>query len=119
LRISIGDWRENSIKERGNKCVLTGEKNFEVHHLYSFNSIIKDALIDLKIPMSDSYTGEELILIKNKVIELHENVSGVCIRPDLHILFHQIYGNKDNTEEQFVQFENDYLNNKYLEVINL
>ena len=42
---------------------------------------------------------------------------GVCVRKDLHNLFHNIYGSGGNTEEQWNTFYNDFNNGLYDEQI--
>lgn len=105
LRNSLHEWKKLSEENCEYKCILTGSKKYEIHHLYSYNSIIKDALNELNIEIKNNYSGEEIVLIRNKVVELHKNLLGVCIHPQIHILFHQLYGKHDNTPEQFEEFK--------------
>jgi hypothetical protein len=116
LRSSLGNWKRKSEINSNFQCVLTGSKIYDVHHLYSYNSIIKDALEELKIDVKVEYNGEEILLIKDKVIELHKIHTGICIRPDLHIIFHQLFGKVSNTPEQFEEFKIRYRNDEFLEV---
>ena len=39
--------------------------------------------------------------------------NGVCLCEPIHKLFHHVYGNKNNTKEQYCEFKNDILNGKY------
>lgn len=119
MRNCIGEWKQNSEIISNYKCVLTGSDDYDVHHLYSFNSIVKDALLELNMPIKEEYTAIEYKNIKEKVIHLHKKYIGVCIRPDLHILFHQMYGKHNNTPEQFEEFKSKFNNgelNEYEEV---
>lgn len=118
LRSSLSKWKKESEKKSNYKCVLTGSGAYDIHHLYSYNSIIKDSLKLLGLPIKEEYSSMEFRKIKNIVLEMHENYLGVCIRPDLHIIFHQVYGKHDNTPEQFEQFKYNYFNNKIKEVAN-
>ena len=46
------------------------------------------------------------------MIEIHySHPLGVCLRRDIHIEFHRIYGNGHNTKEQFDEFVKNYKNN--------
>lgn len=116
LRSSIGKWINKSKIECNNKCVLTGSESFEVHHLYSFHSIIIDALKILDIPQKDKYEPQEIIEIRKKVKELHELYDGVCLHPTLHIKFHNIYKKHHNTPVQFEEFKQRYLNGEFEDV---
>lgn len=108
LRSSIHEWRKDSEESCDYKCVLTGSHEYDVHHLYSFNKIIIDALEDLNIDTKSEYTGDEISNIQERVRYLHKrHPLGVCLRKDLHLLFHSMYS-KDNTPEQFEEFKENY-----------
>ena len=111
FRGQIYDWKENSQKACNYKCVLTGSKDYQIHHLYSFNKIFDQTMkrADKEgIKISDSiedYTKEELDELINIFSEIHDTYPlGVCIRKDLHTLFHQKYGQGGNTPEQWERF---------------
>lgn len=124
IRSSIGAWKSASETACRHQCVITGSKVYHVHHLYSFNSIIKDAMEYLSIETKEEYSGEEIVKIKDKVVELHKvHPLGVCLREDIHILMHQIYS-KNVTSDMFDEFtvryksgEFDYLQNKEERVV--
>ena len=45
---------------------------------------------------------------------IHSNYPlGVCVRKDIHDLFHNIYGSGGNTEEQWNKFYEDFNNGLY------
>jgi len=48
---SLKEWRKDSLKLNGYKCVFTGGKDFHVHHLYSFNKILKETMNILDMQM--------------------------------------------------------------------
>lgn len=113
LRSSVGSWVD-TVKEKDNyKCVLTGSDLYEVHHTYSYNSIISDALNKLEINRKSEYTPQEIIAIKKEVKEMHDVNKGICIHPELHALFHKIYTKFNNTPEQFEEFSIRYKNNEF------
>ena len=109
LRGNIGTWKSDSMRKCNYKCVITGDSNFEIHHLYSFSQIVSETIeennFELKEVFSD-YDDNELQYILNRFIEkqLYYGL-GVCIRKDLHILFHQRYG-KVTTPEMWDEFIN-------------
>jgi hypothetical protein len=48
-------------------------------------------------------------MLENEVVRLHYNYPmGVCLRKDIHKLFHVLYGSKNNTPEQFNEFQKRY-----------
>ena len=102
------EWKKESIKKGNYKCVVTGDRFQAVHHIYSFNMILEEALHNLKIKHKSTvadYTDKELESLIKECKRLHNVYPlGACLRKDIHILFHQIYGKKDNTPEQFYEF---------------
>lgn len=118
IRSSIGKWRKSSEKSCEYKCVLTGSHNYEVHHLYTYNNIILDAMKHLKITKKAIYSAEEIKIIRKEVILRHEELLGVCIHPILHNEFHRIYSKDNNTLEQFNEFKERYNNGEFEEILN-
>lgn len=121
LRRSTNLWKKRSMESCDYQCVLTGSKKFKIHHLHPFNKILSEALSELGLDKSKQvcdYSEEEFILLGNKVLELHDKYPlGVCIRKDLHDLFHHIYGYLNCTPEDFEQFKQDYFNGKFSDLI--
>lgn len=120
FRGHIQDWKNNSMEHCNYKCVLTGSKNFEIHHLYSINMIAKETfeILDrenkLKTYNIEDYSKNELDYILNIFLEIHNQCPlGICLRKDIHNLFHKIYGSGGNTELQLKLFIKDYYNHKY------
>jgi hypothetical protein len=124
LRERIGQWKADSIKSCNGRCVLSGtSKKIEIHHLYSFSSIIDETLIELNLDRKENvgdYTEEELTAIENKCIEIHyRHPLGVCLRKDIHRDFHSIYGKDNTTEIQFKEFVANYHNSINVKIIKI
>lgn len=117
LRGQNQKWKNDSMKNCDYKCVLTGSKNFEIHHLYGVSNIIEDVFVQNKILQKESlsdYTDEELSFILCKFLEIQNSYPlGECIDKKLHILFHSLYGQYYNTLEQWNRFKDDYLKGVY------
>lgn len=111
LRGNIGSWKSESMEQCNYMCILTQSKDFAIHHLYSFSQIVSQTIEDNNIELKEKfneYTKEELIYILEKFIELHNQYPlGVCVRKDIHDLFHRIYGTT-TTPEMWNDFVNNY-----------
>lgn len=113
LRGVIADWKNNSMYNSSYnssyKCVITDNRFDHVHHLYGFDLIILETLQETNIKIKEimsNYTDEELTLLKNKCIEIHNRYPlGVCLCIEIHKLFHFLYGRGHNTPEQFEEFK--------------
>lgn len=126
FRGHIQEWKINTMKSCNYQCVFTGSKDFAIHHLYGFNKILEESfqLIEQEIQLiSDNtydYSKEQL----DRMIEIFRLVHdkyplGVCIRTDIHDLFHLIYGAGGNTQEQWEKFATDFRNGKYNDRITI
>lgn len=120
LRGHIQEWKNKSLEDCNYQCVLTGSKDFQIHHLYSFNMIVKETfeILEqkglLKTNNIEDYSKEELDGVLKIFLEIHNNYPlGVCVRNDIHDLFHKIYGSGGNTEIQWELFVADYKQHKY------
>lgn len=115
IRKNIYDWKRKSMEACNYKCVLTGDTFDIIHHIYSFKLIFQETLNNLHIddrPSINDYSNEELSLVLETFKSIQNKYPlGVCLRKDVHILFHRIYGRGNNTIEQWEQFVKDY-NNK-------
>ena len=121
FRGHIGEWKRKSCEACNYKCVLTGSKDFAVHHLYGFNLIVIETfrLLEqnnlLKSYHLKDYTTKELDYIIDIFKKVHDSYPlGVCVDKKIHDLFHQIYGKGGNTENQWIQFVRDYKNDEII-----
>lgn len=115
LQKKISAWKKESAKQCSFRCVITGDSFDEIHHLYSFSNIIRDCFEELDLVIYNDiskYSNEELNLIIEKINEIHNrHPLGVCLRKDIHILFHSLYGmDGETTENDFCDFV-DKINN--------
>lgn len=108
LREKIGQWKMDSMKAYGFKCALTGDSEFEIHHIHSFSNILKETLEELNMPILSSiskYAPDDLQLIEQHFLKNNYKYGlGILLSPSLHNEFHNIYGRGNNTYEQFEEF---------------
>lgn len=108
------EWKQLSMQNCKYQCVITGNSDFEIHHTYSFNLILKEAMQDDRWIIKDfsDYTGKELEHLLSIFCEYQLKYPlGVCVAPEYHKMFHSIYGNRVNTPEQWEEFLSICLNN--------
>ena len=102
------EWKLKSAKACGYKCVITGEQFDAIHHLYSRNLIIENILEEhpeyKHINFNDLPEADKTIPVECFIKEQSKYPLGVCLRDDIHILFHKKYGYGNNTPEQFLEF---------------
>ena len=117
-------WKVESMKECNYKCILTGSKDFAIHHLIGFNIIldkvfsILETKMDLTSTQTSDYTKEELDYMLKIFNEVHSQFPlGVCVRKDIHDLFHKLYGSGGNNKEQWDRFVLKYKNGDYNNII--
>lgn len=103
LRGQINQWKKESVEKCDFQCVLTGSKDFAIHHVISFNTIVKNFISQYDVVLKDDfedYTANELNEISNKFTKYHNNYPlGVCVEKTLHMKFHQMYGDINNEEQ--------------------
>ena len=118
----IGWPKKESMKECNYKCVLTGSKKFEIHHLYGFANILNETIEEYSIELKEysEYTQEELNDILEKFLIVHSRYPlGVCVRKDIHMLYHSIYSKCVNNEDQWNQFVQEFKNGIYDERLKI
>lgn len=116
LRGQLTDWKNRSMENCNWQCVVTGSKKFDIHHLYSFNTILSKFMSKYQFEEKDlsDYTKDELSNITKLFLEEHDKYPlGVCVCRELHDLFHRQYSKMCNTPEQWYQFVDDYKNGVY------
>lgn len=117
LRDKLTDWKKYSMKVCNYKCVITGKRFDDIHHLYGFDQIFQEVFQETGLPIKQQikdYTQEELNILSQKCIELHSKYQlGVCLTKGIHELFHKEYGYGQNTPEQFYEFQQRYNNGKF------
>lgn len=102
------NWKKQSAKQCNYKCVITGKRFQEIHHLYGMNKILQETLCDLNYPENISIqelSDSDLKTILNHFYEVQNNYPlGICLSKDIHKKFHDCYGYGDNTPDQFDEF---------------
>lgn len=115
--LTVKQWRKDTYVRENYTCQLTGKHvhggNSDVHHLYGFNTIVKEAHdlhnIQIKEIVSD-YTEQELKLLEDYVTSWHtDTTNAVLLSDEVHDLFHHEYGYGDNTPQQYEEFKQRYL----------
>lgn len=108
LRDKIRQWKNDSMINSNFKCVISGKRFDQIHHLIGFDSILRETLELTDLPLYskvNEYTEEELNVLKETCIELHQRYPlGVCLTKENHSDFHNAYGYGNNTPEQFYEF---------------
>lgn len=112
------DWKKRSMKNCRYKCIITGDRFQTIHHIYGLNLILNEALDNLNISIKSSmneYTDNEFKKILKEFRRIQDTYPlGLCLREDIHKMFHNIYGYGNNTEVQWNQFINDIKTKKYI-----
>ena len=120
----VHTWKKGALQYSDYKCQLTGlpgNGDLNVHHLYSFSNIVRDAHskynIEIKNIFTD-YTDKELQLLINYVAEWHNNYNNaIVLNENVHKLFHELYGYGDNTPEQFEEFRGRYMAGEFEDIL--
>lgn len=118
LRSKINNWKIDSFKKYNYKCYLTNsERNLVIHHVYPFSEIVKESLEELNLDIKKSigeYSEEELNSIIEKVNKNHYKYGlGVCLRSDIHKLFHMEYSFFNFTPKDFEEFVVRFKNGEF------
>ena len=115
FRASIHNWKKESMEKCNYKCVITGNNDFVIHHLYGFNLICMETfefLLHVEILKSEKISDYTKIEI-DSIVKIFQNIHnkyplGVCVSPKIHKQFHEIYGAGGNTPSQWNEFLKKY-----------
>lgn len=123
VRRNNSEWKIQSMIHCGYKCALTGNRFDDIHHIYGLNLILNETLYELDIKVKeniDDYTSGELkdVLAMFR-IKQSEYPLGVCLSKNVHLIFHNIYGYGNNTQEQWDEFVRNFKEGKYSEILNV
>lgn len=117
------DWKTKSMINCNYRCILTGNRFTDIHHIYGLNLILNETLSELNIEIKDNmnnYTDEELRIILDVFRKKQSKYPlGVCLSKPVHILFHNKYGYGNNTPEQWNEFVFEFKNGKYNKILNV
>ena len=115
LRENIYEWKKNSMILCDYSCIITGGEFDQIHHLYSFNKIIKETLCELNLEVKQNlndYIEEQQTMIKSAIQNKHI-LLGVCLNKEIHKLFHDNYSYNNATLKDFLDFIYKYFNGNY------
>lgn len=120
LRSHLKPWRKASFEASNGLCAVTElpvGMRYVIHHLRSFNSIYQEVFaetgIEVKPELSD-YTDVEIGRLKEGMHRKHMELLGAVITPDIHDLFHRVYGKGENTPEQFADFKDRWKRGEFV-----
>lgn len=118
LRKMIDEWKWEAFNSFDGKCAITGESSrcLQVHHTKQFSVIRDEVLKVLNLPhhtLIGDYTSNELEAIVNLFRQRHEEVVGVPLKKEVHKLFHMIYGKKNTTMEDLIEFKARFLSGEF------
>jgi len=112
LRKVVTPWKMDSYNEYGGRCAISQQKANHIHHMYSFYKIVDETFNELNLPRyktHKNYTDEELIVIKEKLLELHYKYGlGVPLSSNVHKLLHSFYG-RNVSKKDFERFRSGYI----------
>ena len=111
FRKCIGSWKEKSMEQCNYKCVVTGGNFDHIHHLYSFAVICQEALSLMDIDLTQPFAvyQDKMDEIIKGFITIHDSYPlGVCLSKEVHDEFHRMYGNRNNTPQQWENFIKSY-----------
>lgn len=108
IRENNNEWKIESMKNCNYKCVVSGGKFDDIHHVYGFNLIFAEMLENVPFELNknfEDFSKDELEYILKEFKKIQSKYPlGVCLNKDIHMDFHKKYGYKNNTEEQWNEF---------------
>lgn len=117
LRRDIVDWKKGSSEFCDYKCIITGGRFQNIHHVISFNSLVEQALnlcnLNRRSKILD-YSNAEYQILKDCIIDLHQKtIFGACLCKEVHELFHKEYTYYNSSLDDFLDFINKIVNGYY------
>jgi hypothetical protein len=116
LREKMVEWKRQTMVACNYKCVISGNRFDDIHHIYGFNFILEELLqiTNLQIKNIGDYSESELNFLIDTCKQLHEKYGdGACINRKIHSLYHKIYGYGSNTPKQFEEFKTRFFNGEF------
>lgn len=114
-------WKEKSKKASKYRCVITGERFSEIHHLYPFSKIIDEIIENAQLTIKEDmkeYTIEQIKDINYWNYHLHRKYGlGVCLNEEMHRKFHSKF-RYDFEVEDFHDFYKQYTGKDFDLVLN-
>jgi hypothetical protein len=93
---------------------MTFKKN--QYEIFWRSNYKEECISDLSFPIYcniGEYSENQLQIISNLILKKHyEYNCGIPLRRDIHETFHKLYGYKNNTKIQFIDFLNQIKNDK-------
>lgn len=111
LRHVIKPWKRECLAKANYVCDISGKNssNLVVHHAsMNFRELVDIASGNTGIPLlnhASEYSEEDRKKLEAEVIRLHNSVEWVVIDKEYHEEFHKIYGKKNNTMQQYLEFK--------------
>jgi len=106
------EWKNKSIQDCNFKCIISGNRFQDIHHLHGLNLILNETIefLDFQLKENmDEYSPEELFNLLKYFRKIQDKYPlGVCLSREIHKQFHNIYGYGDNTPKQFEEFKINY-----------
>jgi hypothetical protein len=121
----LNNWKEESRKLANYTCDITGlvYKKLHVHHGDdNFSNIRNVILAELGFYKPDrvkDYSEDILNSIVNKFLDYHNKHIGIVLCKEAHVLFHKVYGHKNNNYEQYIEFKQRCKSGEFDAVISL
>ena len=113
-RKGLKEWKRKIIAESNYICDTSFVKangNFAVHHLIS-SHVILDNIVSEYCAITNTTTTalsfEDITVVKSIYDIIHKHITGVFISKAIHKLFHDMYGYRHNTPNQYLEFKSDF-----------
>jgi len=123
FREKLNDWKNKSLEKCNYSCYFTGIKGkLEIHHIYSFYKIVQDTFNNLQIDIRKTmgeYSVEELNEINKEFLRINMDNLGSPIIPELHKLYHTLYGLKTDTPKDFYEFVQRFDNHEFDDILQI